>query len=204
MGHSAFPLEWPTGRKRLDSWCRKASRFRDLGFAKCRDDLLRSCKKFGAKNVVLSTEVALRLDGLPYANMRAPNDPGVALYFDLQKYTNNKMTTRHFALACDTYRKVEENLRALVHTIEAMNQIERHGSAELLEQAMSGFAALDAPREGWRKVLGVGTAVTYPEAKLAYRQLVAKHHPDVGGDPLKMEALNLALADAERELGGAS
>src|SRR5687767_15524562 len=125
MGHSSFPLEWPASKKR-EAWNRKPSKFRDLGFGKCRDDLLRACKRLGAEDVTLSTNIALRRDGLPYANMPQPSDPGVALYFDLVAWTNGKRQKKHYALACDQYRKVEENLRALVHTLDAMASIRRH------------------------------------------------------------------------------
>lgn len=207
MGHSAFPLEWPAGKTQRESWNRKTSRFRDLGFGKTRDDLIQACKRLGCEDVTFSTMVPLKRDGLPYANMAQPSNPGVALYFDLPGEWDPKKgrtSKNHYALSCDQYRKVEENMRALVHTLDAMGAIRRHGSSDLLEQAMSGFAALpEARRPDWRQALELaGLAVTFDDAKAAYRRLALEHHPDRGGDPARMEMLNLALADAEHELGG--
>ncbi len=51
--------------------------------ARARDDLVAELRRFGAKDVVLSTSVPLRLDGLPLAAARQPDDPGVAVYFSL-------------------------------------------------------------------------------------------------------------------------
>lgn len=204
MGHSAFPLEWPEGRKRREPWNRKPSKFRDLGFGKCRDDLLRACKRFGARDVVLSTEVALNLKGLPYASAREPSDPGVALYFDIRSYNDATRVwdTKHYAIACDQYRKVAENLRALVHTIDAMNAISRHGSSELLEQAMSGFAALPeaSKPDDWWIMLGVARQSPAAVVKAAWRFKVSQAHPDVGGSADEMAKINAALERAESEI----
>lgn len=201
MGHSAFPLEWPAGKKR-EPWNRKPSRFKDLSFAKTRDDLLRACKRLGACDVTLSTNVPLRKDGLPLAGVRAPSDPGVAIYFRLHKWVKGREIGRDYAIACDQYRKVEENMRALVHTLDAMATINRHGSSDLLEQAMSGFAALPpAATEGWWRTLGCRRDCTFDEAKSAYRSCVKLLPHDLSADDSRMTELNLALAEAEREIG---
>lgn len=203
MGHSAFPLEWPPGKKQRDQWSRERSRFKDLGFGKTRDDLLRACTRMGGSDVTLSTMVPLRRDGLPYANVASPSNPGVALYFSLPIGKHNAKR-RHYALCCDLYRSVPENMRALVHTLDAMAAIRRHGSSDLLEQAMSGFAALPpTAEENWWSVLVVRQDCSLEEAKAAYRQLVQQAHPDRGGSDERMARLNLAFAAAERELGGA-
>ena len=207
MGHSSFPLEWPAGKTQRDgNWNRKASKFRDLGFGKCRDDLLKACGRLGCVDIVLSTMVPVRRDGLPYAGMAQPSNPGVALYFDLRGEWDPKTSsrpTRHYSLCCDQYRKVEENMRALVHTLDAMGTIRRHGSSDLLEQAMSGFAALPeaSVASDWWRVLGCSRDATFDQAKARHRELLLQHHPDRGGSDTKMTEINLALANAEREIG---
>jgi hypothetical protein len=194
MGHQPYPLEWPLGKPRAAA--RKASHFKALGFGRARDDLFAELKRFGAQRVVLSTNVPLRLDGIPYANMAQPHDPGAAVYFELGSGTR----VRYYAIACDAYRKVEENLRALVHTLDAMRTIERHGSSQMLEQAMSGFAALPPANAmgTWWRILGFDDRPTLDEAKIRYRELVTKHHPDRGGS----EAMMVALNEAIRAAGG--
>lgn len=50
-------------------------------------------------------------------------------------------------------------------------------------------------------MLGVSPSATAAEIKAAYRALVKRHHPDVGGDDVEILALNAAwevLGDAER------
>jgi hypothetical protein len=198
VSHQPYPLEWPLGKPRT-KW-RSSSKFRDLAFGKARDDLFRALKNFAASDVVLSTNIPLRLDGIPYSGWRQPEDPGVAVYFSLrgEKYSDPR---RYYAIACDAYRKVEENMRALVHTIEAMRTIERHGSSQLLEQAMSGFTALPPPADpgSWWAVLGFATKPNLAQAKTRWRELVAEHHPDRGGSHERMQRLNAAMSAAERE-----
>lgn len=201
MSHTPFPLEWPIGKARTRN--RSSSRFKALAFGKARDDVFRELRNFGtlgARDIVLSTNIPLRIDGLPYSGWRQPDDPGVAVYFSLPgaKHTDSR---RYYAIACDSYRKVEENMRALVHTLEAMRTIERHGSSQLLEQAMSGFAALPPPADpgSWWAVLGFTTKPTLTQAKARWRELVAEHHPDRGGTHEQMQRLNAAIAAAELE-----
>lgn len=202
MSHQPYPLEWPIGKPRTGQYQRKHSRFKDLAFGKARDDAFRSLKNFSARDVVLSTNVPLRLDGIPYSGWRQPDDPGVAIYFSLQG-AHLQDPRRYYAIACDAYRKVEENMRALVHTLEAMRTIERHGSSQLLEQAMSGFAALPPPSDpgAWWAVLGFTSMPSLSQAKDRWRELVTKHHPDRGGTHEQMQRLNGAMERAEQELG---
>ena len=42
-------------------------------------ELIWELKRLGARGMVLSTNVELRQDGLPYSNRRRPEDPGVAV-----------------------------------------------------------------------------------------------------------------------------
>jgi hypothetical protein len=75
----------------------------------------------GGTGVILSTNIPLRNDGLPYANSREPNDPGVAVYFRYQK--------RDLCFACDAYTSVRENAYAIAKTVEALRGIERWGAS---------------------------------------------------------------------------
>jgi hypothetical protein len=44
------------------------------------------------------------------------------------------------------------------------------------------------------EVLGVSAAATQAEVRAAYRAAARDHHPDAGGDPSRMRALNVAWA----------
>jgi hypothetical protein len=52
---------------------------------RARDGLLHEVCLLGATNVVISTNVPTRGDGLPYSDERRLDDPGVAVYFTFNK-----------------------------------------------------------------------------------------------------------------------
>lgn len=108
----AYPLAWPAGWPRAR---RKSSAAFNLSFAKGRDELMRELRLMGARYPVLSSNVPLRRDGLPYAAQREPDDPGVAVYFMWQ---GKQMT-----FACDRWDKVKDNVRAIGKTIEALRGV---------------------------------------------------------------------------------
>lgn len=201
-----YPLTWPTGQPRCSN--RRDADFK-VEFARARDECLHSLKLLGATGIILSTSVALRQDGLPYSNMAEPADPGVAVYFDrkvpaptpAQPWTT---VTRPFVIACDTYRKVRWNLRAVGATVEALRSIQRHGATSMLEQAFTGFAALPpkTESESWWDILGISQYAEADEIRNAYRSLAQEHHPDRGGDASQMVKINQAYALALK--GGAS
>jgi hypothetical protein len=184
-------LYWPDGQSRVPEWKRKSSQF-SVGFAQARDHLVAELGRMGAREVIVSTNVALRRDGLPYANEGEPKDPAVAVYF-----THGK---RQLVIACDSYSKVRWNMRACGATVEALRTIQRHGATELLERAFTGFTALPPKGGGdrpWREVLGVEPEATPEQAKSAYRELARRHHPDAGGDAETMSRINRAWQQAE-------
>jgi hypothetical protein len=182
----AYPLYWPEGQMRVPPSRRRSAKF-STGFARARDHLVEELRRMGARAVIVSTNIPLRRDGLPYADFRAPDDPAVAVYF-----THGK---RQLVIACDSYSKVEWNMRACGATVEALRTIQRHGATELLERAFTGFTALP-PKGGearpWHEVLGVPATASDETIKAAYRSLAARHHPDVGGDAETMARINQA------------
>jgi hypothetical protein len=193
----AYPLTWPTDQTRTPRSQRERGRF-EVGFGRARDELLAELGRMGAREIIISSNVPLRRDGLPFADAREPEDPGVAVYF-----THGK---RQLVIACDSYSSVRANLRAVGATVEALRAIQRHGATSMLERAFTGFAALP-PKGGterpWWEVLGVTEHAPADVVKAAYRRLAAEHHPDRGGDQDKMAQLNRAYetAQARRMLG---
>jgi hypothetical protein len=193
----AFPLQWPVGKPRTSG--RRKSRFdRDRGFGRTRDELLQELARLGATDLVLSTNIPLRRDGLPYADAREPQDPGVAVYF--------RRAGRPFVMACDGYVTVRENLRALALTVEALRTMDRHGAGQLLEDAFTGFAALPPPRPAdppWNEVLGVPAGCGLEKARAAFKDLAFKSHPDrAGGDRERFQQVCRAWERAEELFGG--
>lgn len=186
-----YPLCWPIGRPRTSSPQR--SPFTCPGFGQVRDELLAELRRLGAANVVLSTNLRLRGDGLPYAEQRQPADAGVAVYFRLKG--------RELCLACDRWRKIEENTRAIQKTIEAIRGIGRWGTGDMIASAFQGFEALPAHTPPpWRTTLRLGESATLADAESAYRRLSLDAHPDRGGSAESMSALNDAIERARKEL----
>jgi len=173
-----YPLTWPEGWKRTSPGLRKASPYK-VSETAARDELLHSLKLLGARNVVLSTNIRLRLDGLPLANQRAPEDPGVAVYWT--RYGKDEV------IACDTWKTIRENYRAIGLAVDALRQLERCGASEILARAFTGLAALPAPQASkartWRDVMGFHpfTKPSRDEIEARFRELVKDAHPDNGG-----------------------
>lgn len=190
----AYPLYWPEGRPRTSYHRRKDSKFKP-NFAVCRDALIAEVSRLGGKKTILSTNIALRQDGLPYANIAEPSDPGVAIYFD---YKGKAM-----CFVCDQYRKTRENIRAIGLTIAAIRAIERYGSSDMMERAFRGFTALpEQASDTWRSILGIELGrPSKDEIETAFRGLVKQHHPDIGGDPEKFRQLVIARTNALKDIG---
>ena len=190
MSASSYPLQWPEGWPRTSS--PERARFQ-CTFGKARDGIVRQLEMMGVGDwtVVISTNVSLRRDGLPYAGQREPEDRGVAVYW------MDKGEQR--VIACDRWERVKDNLRAIEKTIEAMRGIERWGSTDIVNKAFVGFTALPAPVTGWREVLG--DCLSSEDACRRWRELAFDAHPDRGGSNEAMATLNSALYEAQKELG---
>lgn len=186
----AYPLQWPVGWRRAQS--RKDAAFksyrRDLSIADGVGRVLHELESLGIysrDNIVISTNVKLRLDGLPRSDGPQPSDPGAAVYW----LTRGSKVPK--CMAIDRYTTVADNLAAIAATLSAMRAIERHGGAEILDRAFAGFAQLPAPEQPFQ-VLGVGANASKEEVERAYRLLASEHHPDKGGDEQQMARINAA------------
>ncbi len=203
MTVEAFPLQWPVGRPRTPTLERENGRF-DTSFARARDNIVREvgllCGRYAPDpRVVISTNIALRRDGLPLAGQRQPIDPAVAVYF-----TYNG---RQVSFACDRWCRIEHNMQAIAKTIEALRGLSRWGTGDMVAAAFTGFEALPPPGavRTWREVIGVPPGERDMSAvRAAFRRRAQDAHPDRGGSHDDMAALNVALRQAEAELTGAT
>lgn len=196
-----YPLTWPTGWKRRESYRRDPAQFskdkRPLSVYDGTQRVLSELRRFGVveSDTIISTNVQLRRDGLPLSNQAEPSDPGVAVYW--KKYGKDQV------MATDRYTKVADNLAAIAASLEAIRAIERHGGSQIMDRAFLGFTALPAP-EQWRDVLGFlegQAAPTLATVRDRWKMLAMKHHPDLGGNAEQMARINRAWSDAQRELG---
>lgn len=208
----AYPLQWPAGWKRTAAGLQQSGRFakrvnsgysyprnESVSIAEAMQRLLAELDRMGvhADDVVISSNLALRLDGLPKSGQAEPADSGAAVYW--------RDAGRDRCMAIDVYTKVAQNIAALAATIEAMRAIERHGGAAILDRAFTGFTALPAPiimggARPWREVLDYGNSPADREAITRhFRTLAATAHPDKGGTDEAMAQLNAARDTALKE-----
>lgn len=204
----AFPLSWPHGRPRNKTPIRASFNTKHVPAGKAHIEskqltvadalgrLQGELDRLKASDYILSSNVALRLDGLPRSGQGEPDDRGVALYFTL--------AGKPHCLPCDRYDRVADNIAAIAKHIEATRAIERYGVANMAEM-FSGFAALPPPgrRRPWRVVLELEDMDPVYEVNITdeYRRLARKHHPDRnGGSAEKMAELNVARDEALEEV----
>lgn len=147
QGVEAYPLHWPAGKPRTAVHKRQHSRFGGRGGETTGNAIKRVMAQISLftragqtwvidpSQVVISTNLETRNDGLPRASQREPSDPGVAVYFRLRG--------KPHCLSCDRFVRVGDNLAAIAKHLEATRGIERWGVADI-ETLFSGFKALPA------------------------------------------------------------
>jgi hypothetical protein len=175
-----------------------------LSVAQARDRLLAEISAFtragnpwriDPNEVVVSSDLPTRKDGLPRSGAREPNDPGVAIYFHLDG--------EPYCFPCDAWDRVADNIAAVAAHLGAMRGIERWGVGDL-RQAFTGWKALPDPESAggrsWRDVLGVDPDASLDEIKAAYLRQRREHHPDQGGDADRFHAVQQAWRQAQEEL----
>ena len=205
--NESFPLQWPIGWPRCprptrakfgtvrkvhsahnqeSSWTQKTSASVSNG----RDRLLGELRRLGATDIVISSNLRVRLDGLPTARAGEPGDSGAAVYFRLKNEPR--------VLACDKWDRVADNLVALAKHIEAVRGQVRWGVGSL-EQAFGGYKALTAvgEKKPWWVVLALPETASRDQIDRKRIELLRRHHPDVAGGSHTMAAeINAAYAEA--------
>ena len=142
----------------------------------------------GGRSLIISSNVPLRKDGMPYASARPPEDPAVVVYFDFQG--------QQVCVPCDRWTTVADNLQAIRKTIEAIRGIERWGTGEMISAVFQGFAALpEQSKSGWWAVLNIRRDAPDKDVQAAYKRMAMQNHPDRGGDPDKF----IQIQDAYNE-----
>lgn len=203
---TAYPLAWPTGWPRTVDHRRVSDGVFNTSFERARSRLLNELRLLKAKSVVISSWIALRQDGQPYADQarRRIADPGVAIYFQLRNHP--------MVIARDAYVSCHGNLRSIGLAIEALRALERHGGGHMMERAFAGFTALPPPKgastpaeKPWREMFapippGIDPGDLLIIVENRYRKAAQTAHADVGGSGETMILLNAAIARAREEL----
>lgn len=210
---AAFPLQWPDGWPRYRG-TRKSGLFyvgtgtdgrgqrgsRDISMADAMKRVHVELERLGVNvfdDCVISTNLRTNLQGLPRSDQGEPADPGAAIYWQ-----KNGQPMR--VMAIDIYQRTRDNVAAVAATLEALRKIERHGGAQILDRAFTGFTALPKPSgPSWWEVLKLDRATCTREAVLIrHKALARERHPDVGGSDHQMAELNRARDQALQEIAG--
>lgn len=187
---SAYPLSWPQSFPRSKE--RADGQFK-TSLAGALQNVEKSLAAFSRDSekaidaLVISSNVTL--------GAQRPADPGVAVWFTWDGL--------QVCIPVDRYAKVESNLQAIHHVIEARRTELRHGGLAIVRATFTGFKALPAPAgsKPWREVLGLPNGKGLETARTLYRTLSSRWHPDKpGGSHTKMAELNAAWEQAQREL----
>lgn len=193
-----FPLAWPLNQARTNRAERKHAAFtkrhnrfgayygpvRKHPVAESAPELEAEIKRMGGRDMIISSNLKVKANGLPYSNQKTPDDPGIAVYFKWRK--------RDLVFACDKWLTVEDNLWAIVKHIEALRGQERWGVGSL-DQAFAGYAALPDPNaRKWFEVLGVDETANNATVRAAYIRLAKQYHPDAGGDAAMFDQVQKA------------
>lgn len=191
------PGRWVDGRWQSEQKTVKGSKRITLPTA--RERLADQLQRLDAVSVVVSTNMELTRYGEPRADRKPPDDPGVAVYFELHG--------KDRVLACDRWDSVAGNIAAIANHIDAIRRVDRYGVGTL-DQAFAGYDALPPPgannRPPWRKVLGLDErlAVSRADIEASYRAAAKQLHPDMpGGSHQAMAQLNEARDAALAEIG---
>lgn len=193
-----FPLVWPAGRPRTESWKRQHGKYTSDGkpitTSVAMDRLDGEVHRLGGSGALLSTNVDTTLSGRPRSGAATPSDPGVCLYFTLKG--------KPYVMACDTFSRVEQNIAALAAHIEATRRIARLGVATA-DEALQSFQALPAPdhilpaTQKWWEVFGIMREAATPDTIQALYRTLAKRRVH---DENLMRELNVARDEALKEL----
>lgn len=205
---TAYPLCWPAGWPR-ESLRVAANHFKGNTLYKANSSLKVELQRLGASDIILSSNVHLRIDGEPKSDWERfrITDPGVAVYFVLRRGGADQGREIQMVMARDVYNDPASNLRSLGLAVEHLRGLERHGGGTMLEKAFTGFTALPAPgdprKRTWRQVFMMEGTPDPPKSLLTqqYRDLSYEKHPDHGGSNDLMAELNEAYEQAKTELG---
>lgn len=188
----AYPLKWPAGWPRNQN--PERSKF-SSSVAQARNEIIYELSRLGADGMVISSNMQLNKDGLPYHRQANLVDTGVAVYFNLNGEER--------CIPSDKYISVEDNMHAVGLTLNALRSLERWGTGQIMAAAFQGFKALpEAFAMGgsrpWWVVLGVAENASRSEIEASYKKLLFERHPDTGGTSAEFVELKKAYEGATK------
>jgi hypothetical protein len=195
---TAGDLDWVDFAERTPAAERERTSKFDVPTGRAIDEVEQELERVGVDDWRLSTAAPHRQkDGRPYANAN-PDDPGVVV-----RWT---MDGAQYAVACDHYTKMRDNIRAVGLYLREKRKMDNRpvktGQSEFATARLPGEEAYGGREDALavepepHEVLGVAPDAPESVVKGAARQLKKEKHPDTGGGAEELQR----VMDAEEEM----
>ncbi len=170
-------LNWPAELGRTEADARRQNRRYETDLSQSIDDLEQELERLGVDDWRLETAMdhQSRNPNRPYANQPDPDDPGAVVRWS--------MDGEQFAVGCDAYSRVRDNVRTIGLYIGEKRKMEQRpvvtGESEFANARLpaADIVAEEPPHE----MLSLEPDATPEEIKRAFRDLAKETHPDQGG-----------------------
>ncbi|WP_276298825.1 J domain-containing protein [Halorussus lipolyticus] len=184
-------LNWPTGFDRTDPTNRERNNRYEASLRDSIDDLDAELELLGVDDWRLSTDAShqKRNPNYPYADAN-PEDPSAVV-----RWT---MDGEQYAVACDAYSRLRDNVRTLYLYVREKRKMEQRpvetGESEFANARLPpgeesadpvSVAASEPPHE----LLGVPRDADPEDVREAFRREVQRAHPDHGGSQAEFRRL---------------
>lgn len=177
---SSDGINWPPNFERTPSAERSPNRSLDVTLSKAFDDLETTLDRLGVDDYDYEFDAQQRkTDKRPYSRAR-PDDPSFVLRWS--------MGGEQYAVACDRYSRLRDNVRTVGMYLEEKRKMEGRpvatGESEFanarLPPADDDVVVAEASRAP-HDVLEVAPDAPAHVVRGAYRELLQERHPDKGG-----------------------
>ncbi|MFC4550094.1 MULTISPECIES: J domain-containing protein [Halorussus] len=195
-------LDWPAGFDRTNPADRTRNNRYEATLRDSIDDLEAELGRVGVDDWRLSTAARhqKRNPKYPYADAN-PSDPSAVVRWS--------MDGAQYAVACDAYSRLRDNVRTLYLYVREKRKMEQRpvvtGESEFANARLPpGDSEADAvvARRPPHELLDVAPDAAEDVVKAAARQKLKEHHPDRGGDreafQRVQEAREAMLSDGDR------
>jgi len=171
-------LDWPAGWERTDPADREPNNRYEADRRSSAEDLKDEMGRLDAEDWRLSTDIdhQSRNPNMPYASQPEPEDPGVVVRW--------RMDGEQYAVACDRYSRVRDNLRTAYLYIREKRKMEQRpvvtGESEFANARLPPGEDETAVvgREPPHEVLGLEPNADDRDVRAAFREQVKEVHPD--------------------------
>ena len=184
-------VDWPPEFDRTDPVRRQKNRSFEVSLHDAIEDLDAEMDRLGVDDWRLETAMdhQSRNPNYPYASQPEPDDPSVVLRWS--------MDGEQFAIACDRYSRVRDNLRTIGLYVREKRKMEGRpvttGGSEFANARLpSGEEDAIVAERPAHAVLGVDRDASDAEIIDAFRDAVQEAHPDKGGSEEELKEVKRA------------